>query len=138
MQQLRSVPLPLKRPTRQTDELHNRQAVIHQKATASSDTVAGYWEREQATGKGSRLLGKGAGYWEREQATGKGSRLLGKEAHLRPEKAAARGNANMAGRLALNRAGSCSSGGHLFWLSSTVSSMHCPDTYAQSYNRPPC
>ncbi len=63
MQQRRSNPLPLKRPTRETDWFRKRQAVTHQKATASSDKAAGYWERKQATGKGSRLLGKGAGCW---------------------------------------------------------------------------
>lgn len=53
-------------------------------------------------------------------------------ADLRPEKAAASGKASMAGKLASNSPGSSSVAGHLFWLTSTVSSMHCPDTYAQS------
>ena len=59
-------PLPLERPTRETDWLKDRQAVTRPKATASSDKAAGYWEREQATGTRSRVLGKGADYWERK------------------------------------------------------------------------
>ena len=52
--------------------------------------------------------------------------------NLSPEKAAASGKASMAGKLASNSPGNKSAAGHLFWLTSTVSSMHCPDTYAQS------
>lgn len=60
------LPLPLKRPTRETDWLKDRQAVTHPKATASSDKAAGYWEREQATGTRSRVLENGADYSERK------------------------------------------------------------------------
>ena len=56
---------------------------------------------------------------------------------LSPEKAAARGKASRAGRLAANSPGSKSAAGHLSWLISKVSSMHCPATYAQSCRSKP-
>lgn len=71
MQQSRDVQLA-NGQTHKADRLGlcDRQAVIHQTAAVSSDIVhSSYWEREQAAGEGSELLGKGAGYWEREQAT---------------------------------------------------------------------